>query len=149
MTLPGTTTTADTDTAGGTVTASPALGPDPAAPAGDVAATADPDAPTVDAGGPPPATVAVYKDADGRRHYASPFSKAVQDRVAAGKWTEADPADVDEVDEPFDPTTHLVREVVAYLEEHADDADEVRRVKDAEAAGEDRPTIRDWEPAGE
>lgn len=144
MTTPGTTTTtADA----GTAAASPALGAAPAATTGDgVAPVADEQAPVVDPAGPPPATVAVYKDEEGRVHFASPFSKATRDRVTAGVWTEIDAADVGEAEEPFAPTAHLVREVVAYLEEHADDDAEVARVKAAEAAGENRPTIRDWAP---
>lgn len=144
MTTPGTTTTsADA----GTAAVSPALGAAPATATGDgVAPTADEQAPVVDPAGPPPATVAVYRDEDDRLHYASPFSKATRDRVSAGVWTEVDPADVGAAEEPFDPTEHLVREVVAHLVQHADDQAEVARVKAAEAASEDRPTIRDWAP---
>lgn len=145
-------------TAGGaaaaTVALSPVLGPD----AGGTVTTAGASAPEVhgaiDALSTDPvvaaknATVLTYQDKDGRVHYASPHSKATKDRVASGQWVEAD----EQADqEAFDPTGHLVREVVAHLEEHAGDEAEVQRVKDAEAAGEDRPTIASWspEPAGD
>ena len=128
-----------------TAATSPALGPDPdrgssvpdAEPAADVAASAD-EAPVVDE-----RSVATYQDEDGRVHYASPHSKATKAKLASGQWTEVD------VDEPpFDPTTvKRVRDVVAYLEAHAGDQAEIDRVKKAEAAGDDRPTIASWEPS--
>ncbi|TKJ25223.1 hypothetical protein [Blastococcus sp. CCUG 61487] len=137
----GTTTTSDAGTA---AALSPVLGPDPAATdtgSADLAA-AEPAA-TFAVGGFVTASVGVYRDQDGRVHYASPHSKATRERLASGEWTEHDQA---EAEEPFDPAGEKVRDVVAYLEEHADDAAEVQRVKDAEAAGENRPTIASWSP---
>lgn len=143
MTTPGTTTDA---------AASPVLGQQPDRDAGGADVAADPEAPTVetaeDESGEPLPQVMRYRDSSGRVHYASPYSKGTRDHVAASEWTElaADEPDAVEGPEPFDPTGALVREVVAHLVAHADDEAEVRRVKDAEAAGEDRPTIRDWTP---
>jgi hypothetical protein len=144
VTTPGTTT----DAATAAVT-SPVLGADPGRASGaDAAAdptstTSEPTATVENVAGPLP-TVATYKDGDGRVHYASPFSKATRAHVAAGDWTE-----VDGSAQPFDPTTKRVRDVVAYLEEHAGDEDEVGRVKAAEAEGENRPTIAAWSAVGE
>ncbi|UDM00076.1 hypothetical protein [Streptomyces longhuiensis] len=56
-------------------------------------------------------------------------------------------ADVDAVavqvedDDPFDPAEHDAPEVLAYLDAHADDADEVTRILEAEQAGKARKTI--------
>lgn len=141
MTTPGPISTMSGDAA---AAASPVLGADPGrgpssaptpadeAPAGaDGAATAEMALPTV----------ATYRDGDGRVHYASPHVKGTRDKLAAGDWTEVD------VDEPpFDPTERKVREVLAHMKANAHDPAEVERVKAAEAAGEDRPTIASWSP---
>lgn len=141
MTTPGTITEA---------AASPVLGQQPDRDAGvvDVASVpgtaAEASAVEQDAAAPLP-QVLRFRDGGGRVHYASPYSKFTRARVAAGDWSELGDDEPDAAD-PFDPTEHLVREVVSYLEEHAGDEDEVTRVKEAEAEGENRPTIRDWAP---
>lgn len=52
-----------------------------------------------------------------------------------------DPVDVDDEDEVFDPSEHDAPEVIAYLDAHADDEDEVTRVLEAERNGEARKTV--------
>lgn len=44
-------------------------------------------------------------------------------------------------DTPFDPSEHDVAEVLAYLDAHAEGADETKRVLDAETVGKARKTI--------
>lgn len=44
-------------------------------------------------------------------------------------------------DEPFDPSQHDAADVIAYLDAHAEDTDEVARVLDAEQAGKARKTV--------
>lgn len=144
MTTPASTPTASTTAAA----ASPALGADPdrasttatdTSPA--VPAGADPAASTAPAAETPRETVGVFFDADGREHYASPVSKATRAKLASGEWGTEQPAP------PFDPAGKNIADVVAYLEEHAEDQNEVARVKAAEGAGKDRQRIRDWPPA--
>lgn len=55
--------------------------------------------------------------------------------------TGADAVQADGGDEPFDPAEHDAPEVLAYLDAHADDTDEVTRVLEAEQAGKARKTI--------
>ena len=153
--------TTPSTSSGAVAATSPVLGPDPDRPAGgyqepvpaDLAATlAEVSAEMVAAARPAAEaavdgevlarpTVAAYRDQEGRVHYASPYSKRTLVLVASGQWTEVDPDEP-----PFDPSDRLVREVLAYLEEHAGDEAEVARVKAAEAAGDDRPTIAAWAP---
>ena len=44
----------------------------------------------------------------------------------------------------YDPSQHTVAEVTAHLA--TVDAEEAQRIQEAEAAGKDRATIRDWTP---
>lgn len=53
----------------------------------------------------------------------------------------ADEAEVEAEDEPFDPSKHDAADVIAYLDAHADDADEVARVLEAEKNGKARKTV--------
>lgn len=126
------------------VAGSPALGADPApvpsTTGGDLPPTPEPEpAATAEvAADAPPVehrAVVAYTDAEGRVHYASPTAKGTTAKVAAGVWTE-------HAVDAFDPTTHLVREVVAHLEAHAGNAAEVARVKAADL----RPTVQAWAP---
>ena len=47
----------------------------------------------------------------------------------------------DEDDEPFDPSKHDAPDVIAYLDAHAGDEEEVARVLEAEQNGKARKTI--------
>ncbi|MGY0023749.1 hypothetical protein ACVHNB_32870 [Streptomyces sp. YJ-C3] len=62
-------------------------------------------------------------------------------RDGAEKGEPAEPQRPEQGDEPFDPAEHDAPEVIAYLDAHADDEDEVARVLDAEKAGKARKTV--------
>ena len=47
----------------------------------------------------------------------------------------------DDGDDPFDPSKHDAPEVIAYLDAHAEDEEEVSRVLDAERNGKARKTV--------
>ena len=132
----------DAPAAAGPAAISSVLGQQPAATATDGGpdVAGEPSAPAV--GEPVAETVGVFFGEDGREHYASPYSKGTRDKLAAGTWSKTRP----EPAELFDPSKVHVDEVFAYLAEHADDADEVTRVKAAEAEGKKRVTVRDWTP---
>ncbi|WP_432164872.1 hypothetical protein [Streptomyces sp. bgisy031] len=54
---------------------------------------------------------------------------------------DAEAVQVEDGDGLFDPAQHDAPEVLAYLDAHADDTDEVTRVLEAEQAGKARKTI--------
>lgn len=54
---------------------------------------------------------------------------------------EAEPNSPDEGGEPFDPSKHDAADVIAYLDAHAGDEDEVARVLEAEKNGKARKTV--------
>lgn len=66
-------------------------------------------------------------------------------KAAAGLegWRRVDEQAVEQTDEPFDPASHTVAEVLAHLEHPDTNADEVTRIGVAEAEGKNRAGIID------